>query len=420
MRHLKGILAGAALLCPVAAVSAQPPTVEALSAELAAARAEIGRQRQQLDAQEMRLRAIEGRFAAAADASGGVSPGTATAVASAGQARSVETVGEAPAAELQMPEVAVLGEQGSIITRSGQLTAELALEYARADRNRAIFRGIEVVESVLIGVFDINESRQDILTTAASLRYGLSDRLEVGVRMPFVRRSDKSVLAPVAGSTGDDPAATRDSSVNGSGLGDLELSGRYQLASARPGLPFLIGNLQVVAPTGSNPFEVRRDAAGLPLDAATGAGFWGASPSLTAILPSDPAVLFGTLGYTRNFARDVSTTIGDVVIDRVDPGDALSASAGLGISLNQRTSFNLGYAHSWVFGTKTWTRLAGSTGAPVTAKSRDLQLGRLLFGVTYRVSDRVNVNWAVEVGATEDATDLRTVLRIPLIVWGGR
>jgi len=31
----------------------------------------------------------------------------------------------------------------------------------RADRNRAIFRGIEVVASVLIGVFDINESRQD-------------------------------------------------------------------------------------------------------------------------------------------------------------------------------------------------------------------------------------------------------------------
>lgn len=415
MRHYQGILAGAALLCPAFAASAQPATVEALSAELAQARAEIERQRRQIDAQEMRLQAIEGRFAAATAA--GVQPGAAgTSVASAG---GVETVGEAPA-QLEMPQVAVLGEQGSIITRSGQLTAELGLEYARADRNRAIFRGIEVVESVLIGVFDINESRQDILTAAAGLRYGLSDRFEAGVRVPFVRRSDKSVLAPVAGSTGDDPAATRDSSASGSGIGDVELSARYQLASARRGLPFLIANLQVVAPTGSNPFEVRRDNAGLPLEAATGAGFWGVSPSLTAILPSDPAVLFGTLGYTRNFARNVSTTIGDVQIDRVDPGDAVSASAGIGISLNQRTSFNLGYAHSWVFGTKTRTRFADGSGAPVTATSRDLQLGRFLFGVTYRVSDRINLNWAVEVGATEDATDLRTVVRIPIILWGGR
>ncbi len=416
MRHHQGILAGAALLCPAVAASAQPASVEALSAELAEARAEIERQRRQIDAQEARLQAIEGRFAAATAA--GVAPAaTGSAIASAA---GVETVGEAPAAELAMPEVAVLGEQGSIITRSGQLTAELGLEYARADRNRAIFRGIEVVESVLIGVFDINESRQDILTAAAGLRYGLTDRLEVGVRAPFVRRSDKSVLAPVAGSTGDDPAATRDSSVSGSGIGDVELSARYQLASARNGLPFLIANLQVVAPTGSNPFEVRRDNAGLPLEAATGAGFWGVSPSLTAILPSDPAVLFGTLGYTRNFARNVSTTIGDVQIDRVDPGDALSASAGIGISLNQRTSFNLGYAHSWVFGTKTRTRLVDGDAAPVTATSRDLQLGRLLFGVTYRVSDRINFNWAVEVGATEDATDLRTVIRLPVILWGGR
>jgi hypothetical protein len=322
-----------------------------------------------------------------------------------------------------MPQVAVLGDQGSIITRAGQLTGEVHLEYAHADRNRAIFRGIEVVESVLIGVFDINESRQDVLTAGASLRYGLSDRLEIGARLPFVYRSDKSVLAPIAGSTGNDAAATRDSSVSNAGLGDLEFSARYQLTSARRGLPFLIGKLQVVAPTGSDPFEVRRDSTGLALEAATGAGFWGVSPSVTAILPTDPAVLFGTLGYSHNFGRDVDTRIGDIIIDRVEPGAALSASAGIGISLNQRTSFNFGYAHSWVLGTNTRTRLAEPgplDGGPVTSTSRDLQLGRLLFGVTYRLNNEVNLNWAIELGATDDATDIRTVLRIPIILAGGR
>ena len=54
-----------------------------------------------------------------------------------------------------------------------------------------------------------------------------------------------------------------------------------------------------------------------------------------------------------------------------------------------------------------------------TTRSRDLQIGRLLFGVTYRVTDRTSLNWSVEVGATEDAADLRTVLRIPTVLLTG-
>ena len=424
MRHIQGVLlAGAAMLLPASPAFAQVD-VEALSAELGQARAQIAEQRRLLDAQEQRLRALEARMTevAAVQQTGVPVAGSGAAAPGAQAARQagVEQVGEAPIVE--MPQVAVLGDQGNVITRSGQLTGELQLEYGRADRNRAIFRGIEVIESVLIGVFDINESRQDVLTAAASVRYGLSSRLEVGVRAPFVYRSDKSVLAPIAGSTGNDPAATRDTAASASGLGDLEFSLRYQLTAARRGRPFLIGNVQVVAPTGTDPFSVERDENGLPLVAATGAGFWGVSPSITAILPTDPAVLFGSLGFTHSFGRNVDTRIGDVIIERVQPGNAISASAGIGISLNQRTSFNLGYAHSWVMGSDTRTRFAepGPNDPPfIEATSRDLQIGRFLFGVTYRVSDTVNLNWAVEIGATDDATDVRTVLRIPIVIAPG-
>ena len=411
---------------------AQPADVEALRAELARARA-------QLDAQERRLRALEARLgepsassavpaaprpgapaSAPAIASTATTPGDPGTIAPA----PVERVGQAPEVE-EAPVVAVLGDQGSAITRRGQLTAEAQFEYARADRNRAIFRGIEIVESVLLGVFDINESRQDVLTAAGSLRYGLTNRLEIGVRVPYVYRDDTSILAPIAGSTTNDPARTVDSSADGRGIGDVEFSARYQLTSARGGWPFLIANLQAVAPTGTDPFEVRRDELGSALEAATGSGFWGVSPSVTAILPTDPAVLFGTFGYTKNFGHDVDTFIPPVRITRVEPGDALSFSAGIGISLNQRTSLNLGYAHSWAFGTRTETiTQSGPLLMPVftegSATSRDLQLGRLLFGVTYRATNRAAINWAVEVGATDDATDLRTVLRIPLTVLSGR
>ncbi|KQU53144.1 hypothetical protein ASG67_09980 [Sphingomonas sp. Leaf339] len=334
----------------------------------------------------------------------------------------LERVGQAPVAEDRPIELAVLDSAGSIVTRKGQLTGEVQLDYARADRNRAVFRGIELVEAVLVGVFDINESRQDVITSSAALRYGLTNRLELGVRLPVVHRSDSSILAPISGSTTNDSAATIDNSVKGNGIGDLEVTARYQLLDGRGGTPYLIANLQGVIPTGSDPFAIPRDPLGRARRAATGAGFWGIAPSLTAILPSDPVVLFGTLGYTFNLGKNVNTEIPPVLISYVDPGDAISASAGIGISFNQRTTLNLGYAHSWALGTKTRTQLlqANATwGDTRMTTSRDLQIGRLLFGVTYRVTDRSSVNWSVELGATDDATDLRTVLRVPTVLLTG-
>jgi uncharacterized coiled-coil protein SlyX len=411
-----------ALATPVAPLFAQSASIDALSAELTEARAQIEQQRRTLEAQEARLQALEARLqSVSASVARLPAPGSAPTQVAGNTAVprgpvGVERVGEAPP-EIEMPQVAVLGDQGSIVTRAGQFTAEASFEYARADRNRTLFRGIELVDVLLIGRFDINESRQDVLSTTAGLRYGITDRFEIGVRLPYVYRSDTSILTPIAG---ESPGVTTvDSSSKGDGIGDLELSARYQLLSARAGRPFLIANLQVVAPTGSNPFEVPRDSLGRQLEAATGAGFWAVAPSLTAILPSDPAVLFGTLGYTHNFGRNVDTLIPPVRIERVEPGDAVSGSFGLGVSLNQRTSFNLGYAHSWVFGTETRTRLIDpgmEDPGPITQTSRDLQLGRFLFGVTYRLNNRANLNWAVELGATDDATDLRTVIRIPIVL----
>lgn len=431
------VAADPGIAAPVAAAPAGAAT--SLRTELDQARAEIAAQRRRIEAQEARLQALERRLETSLAQSPARPLGSGTPAAALAQASSAGApgdpatiqqstiqgpiaVGERPADRDRPPEVAVLGSEGSVVTRRGQLTGELQLDYARADRNRALFRGIEVVESVLVGEFNINESRQDIFTGSVGLRYGLTDKLELGVRLPVVHRADNSVLVPVQGSTNNDAAREIDSAAKGTGIGDVELSARYQLLSARGGRPFLVGNLQVVAPTGSNPFSVPRTSSGEALKAATGAGFWGVSPSLTAILPSDPAVLFGTIGYTHNFGRNVDTVIEPVRINYVKPGDAVSFSAGIGVSLNDRTSLNLGYAQTWAFGTLTRTMLSTSP-MPATwseSTSRDLQLGRLLFGVTYRATDRASLNWSVEVGATDDAPDVRTVLRIPFALLSPR
>lgn len=433
MRLLAGLLlAGSSLSIPTAPAAAQD--TQSVQARLDRAMAMLEAQQARLDAQERELAALRSRLdqgerspvvasagvppVAAAQGSAAATPGDPASV----QQAPLERVGQAPVSEDRPIELAVLDSQGSVVTRRGQLSAELQLDYARADRNRAVFRGIELVEAVLVGVFDINESRQDVLTASASLRYGLTDRLELGVRLPYIYRADTSIIAPISGSTQNDADATVDNSVKGNGIGDLELTARYQLIDGREGAPYVIANLQAVFPTGDNPFQLPRDDLGRATRAATGAGFYGITPSLTAVLPSDPIVLFGTLGYTFNLERDVNTRIPPIIIEQVDPGDAISGSAGVGIAFNERSTLNFGYAHSWILGTETQTRLIEPTPAWPglrSTTSRDLQIGRFLFGVTYRVSDRTSVNWSVEVGATEDATDLRTVLRVPLLLLTG-
>lgn len=421
------IVALAASAVPMPALAQD--TAAALRGELDAAMAMIERQQEQLDRQSAQIAELRDRLDASllaapdpAIAAQGAAPGLGEPGSAQQAPVSLERVGEAPEDFDRPIELAVLDSQASVVTRRGQLSGDLQLDYARADRSRAVFRGIELVEAVLVGVFDINESRQDVLTGSLGLRYGLTDRLEIGARLPYIYRSDTSIVAPIAGSTNNDPAATIDSSVNGRGIGDLELTARYQLVDGRNGSPYLIANLQGVLPTGTDPFALERDFLGRPLKASTGAGFYGISPSLTALLPSDPVVLFGTLGYTFNLGKEVDSVIPPVRITYVDPGDAISASAGVGISLNQRTTLNLGYAHSWAFGTMTRTSLLEPTAdwpGVREAVSRDLQIGRLLFGVTYRVTDKASLNWSVEVGATEDAADLRTVLRVPFVLLTG-
>ena len=431
------LLCGTALSAPLAAQTTNPGA-QPVQDQLDWAMELIQQQQEQLDRQAAEIAELRRRFdggaVAAAPAQIPNLPAVAAAQGAAGGAPGdpasaqqapipLERVGTAPEDTDRPIELAVLDTAGSVVTRRGQLTGEIQFDYARADRSRAVFRGVELVEAVLVGVFDINENRQDVLTESFGLRYGLTDRLEVGVRLPLVYRRNTAIVAPVSGSTPDDNAATIDSSVKGSGIGDLEVTARYQLIDGGPGRPFVIANLQGVFPTGTDPFAVPRDGLGRALTASTGAGFYGISPSVTAILPSDPVVLFGTLGYTFNLGKDVDTTIPPVRISYVDPGDALSASAGIGISFNQRTTLNLGYAHSWVLGTQTTTSLLQPTPQwPGTrdTMSRDLQIGRLLFGVTYRATERASINWSVEVGATEDATDLRTTLRVPIVLlYGG-
>ncbi|RJF93614.1 transporter [Sphingomonas cavernae] len=423
-------MTGAALLVAMLPnpASAQAPAAnpetsdfDSLQAQIAAERSALKEQRRVLDAQEQRLIELEeallDKMRAAGVQSAQVAPPDRADTAP--PTEGVSSVGVKPVERPPAQEVAVLADRGSVLTKAGRLTIEPTFEYGRADRNRFVFRGIEIPQSVLVGIFDINESRQDVLTVSAVGRFGLTDRIEIGVKVPWVYREDAFVLIPLVQNPPQSGAGTINRSAKGSGIGDVEFLARYQLTDGTGGWPFLTANVQVIAPTGSSPFEVPRDALGNATEAATGFGFWGVSPSVTVLMPTDPATLFGVLGYNFNFGKDVDTRISDAQIDHVDPGSGPNMTAGIGLALNERTSLSFAYAHNWLFSTKSTVRPITvrngipTIGDPIVTSTRDLQVGRFLFGISYRVSSRTTINWTVELGATDDATDLRTTLRIP-------
>ncbi len=413
---------------PVAADDLSSLSLPELRERIAAERHALQEQRQRLDAQESRLNQLEETLVTQMRRSGmPVPPSVAPAPTAVAQATPrptspapVPEVGVKPADANQAPHVAVLADQGGILSRPGRFVIEPTFEYTRDDRNRFVFRGIEIPQSVLVGVFDINESRQDIVTAAAVARYGVSSRMEITARVPYVYRSDGAVLVPLVQNTpGNNNVGTVNTSSHGSGLGDVEGQIRYQVNNGRSGWPYIIAGVQMIAPTGTSPFKLPRDALGNATKSATGAGFWAVAPSVTLLMPADPATIFGVLGYTYNFGRNENTRISSAQIERVEPGGAPSATVGVGLALNDRLSLSLGYAHTVQLGTRSRIRPITiqngieTVGDPITTRTRDQQLGRLLFGMSYRVTERTTIDWLVEVGATEDSPGVRTSIRIP-------
>jgi len=178
------------------------------------------------------------------------------------------------------------------------------------------------------------------------------------------------------------------------------------------------------------------DSNGNPTRLSTGSGFWGIQPSFTAIFPTDPVVFFGTVGYTANIGRNVHTTAplqqtcpsppdptnpcpNQTDIGFVDPGDSVNTSVGMGLSLNERTSVSFGFEFDYVFSTETESSLVDTTQDPNVviknkARSDPLYIGSFIFGWSYQISDNVGLNLNFQVGATDNAPDFVTTLRVPI------
>ena len=307
-----------------------------------------------------------------------------------------------------------IADIGGVLTPRGVLVVEPALQFSNSQVNRFTFLGTEILNTFLVGLVDAEDIDRDVISPQLNFRYGLTNRLEIGMKVPWVyREEDRQVRILQAGSGGGDPPTVSDS-LDGSDLGDIELSLHYQF-NRGPG-PFYVGNLRYKSDTGEGPFDVDFDDAGVEEDLPTGSGFHAIEPSLTVLIPSDPAVFYANVGYVFNLSDDVDKTIGTGssarVIGRVDPGDSVRLSFGMALSLNPRASVNLGYKHEFIDGTDSEISTPGNN--PVDTRTSSLQVGSLLFGLSHKTGSRSSLNVNLEIGATADAPDVVLTVSLPI------
>lgn len=331
-------------------------------------------------------------------------------MAQAGTAQQQRPVGQAPTQD-RPKEVAQIFEQPGILTPRGKVVLEPGLQFAYSSSSRVALSGFTIIPSLLIGVVDVREVKRETWTASLTGRYGITNRFEVEARVPWVYRRDSVLARPIG--TGEATDSLFETNV--SKIGDVELTGRYQLNDGGADKPYYVGWLKFKTRTGRDPFEATKVAspspggAGLDEEPPTGSGFYSLTPGVTFLLPSDPVVLFGGLSYTYNFKRkdvDVPAVGGlTTTVSEVKAGDILGFNFGMGLALNEKSSLSLGYDHSVVGKTKIESQTA--------SLSQRVHLGTLLIGYSYRYAPNRNINLSLGMGATRDAADAQITLRMP-------
>ncbi len=352
---------------------------------------------------------VKGKDAPPAQVAQAAPAAPAPAAASAAQAPA--QVGEGPPQRVQ--QVAQIFEQPGVLTPKGQFSFETGVQYSYSSSNRVSLVGYTIIPAITIGLIDVREVRRNSTTVNATGRWGVTNRMEIEAKVPYVFRSDDQLTRPLNLGSGRDELFNS----TGNGLGDVEATVRYQFNETTVDKPVYIGSLRFKSRTGTDPFEVLTDTTQAPslitnrieTELPTGSGFYTIQPGVTLLYPTDPAVFFGGLNYQYNIARSnvtMNTTQGDVNLGKVDPGDVIGYNFGMGLALNEKSSFSLGYDGASLGKTKI-------NGQDAINTSR-IQLGTLLLGYSQRLTNATSLGLTVGVGVTRDTPDVTLGLRLPI------
>ncbi len=306
----------------------------------------------------------------------------------------------------------VLANSGGVLTPKGQLVIDPSFEYDYWNQNQLALNGFEIIPGITFGNIFISKEQQNILMAAVTARYGVTDRLELNIKIPYVYNYT-NWTAQEAG-----PGAQfLFTDASNEALGDIQFGASYQMNSGENGWPIFVGNLIVKTATGVSPFSVPiitvndpngQFLEGIPKKTPTGTGFWALEPSLTVLYPSAPGVWFANLQYIYNVpARTAiqSTGGGPAVEENLAPGGAIAATFGFGFAVNDRMSLTLSYQQEHNFA-------SAENGSTIPGSSYDF--GTFNFGMGYQITQKIGLNVGVGIGAGPNAPAAKILIEVPI------
>ena len=299
-----------------------------------------------------------------------------------------------------------------------RLVIDNGISYNRYDRKQLTLNGFLALDAIFLGNIAIENVESDTFTYNLAARWGVSPRLTVNLDVPWIWR--RTVYQK--GGAGGAAAVIAQEHTSGSGLGDITASANYKLFSERAWLPETVLNLGVTAPTGREPYGIpwrvlERDEDdfirfAVPEEQPTGNGVWQASVGLSAVKATDPAILFGSVGYVHAFTEsfdDIDNNPATVNPGQVKLGRAFQLGAGVAFAFNERTSLSIAYNNRFNSRARTryeggeWVKLIGTDGNAAT----------LSLGVTHALSPSATLVGMLGIGLTPDAPDFSLSFKVP-------
>ena len=427
---------GAALGAPAA--SAQSAEDEAdlqqLSQELAALKASYAQEVRRLRELDMQVQALQARLAgkvspAGTQATAPVAAASAPPVPSgaAGQAPAQPPSGEgyaSTAAEAEkakaesMPRSVADVKQQARALFDQKLVIENGLTYSRYDRKQITLNGFLALDAIFLGNIAIENVESDTLNYNLAARWGVSPNLTLNLDVPYIAR--KTVYQK--GGAGGAAATIAQEETTGSGIGDVVASANYRLFGESGARPETVLNFGVTMPTGREPYGIpwtvlERDdddfiRFAVPEEQPTGNGLWAATVGLSAVKTTDPAILFGNIGYTYSFRAsfdDIDNNPDTVNPGDVKLGDSFYYGAGVAFAFNERTSFSMSLSNR--LSARARTRIDGQPWLKVIGSDANAAMFNL--GVTYAMSQNATVVGLLGIGLTPDAPDFTLGFKIP-------
>jgi len=324
-----------------------------------------------------------------------------------------------PSAEQQQARQVVetaptLSSVGGVLTPKGQIVIDPSIEYDYWSQNQLGVNGFQIIPGITFGNIFVTRFEQNITTAAVTVRGGVTDRLELNAKIPYVYNTGSTSSVIPVGTT----ASLISLDASGSGIGDVQFGGSYQFNSGESGWPIFVGNVIFKTATGTSPFQVpivtenqntpiSMFLPGTPTKLATGSGFYEIEPSVTVLLPTAPGVLFANLQDMHNFARTQpiqDRAGGPPTPVNLQPGEAPSVTFGIAFALNDRAAMTFSYQQTHVF-----TASANGQTIPGSAYS----FGTFNFGLGYQISQALRLNLSVGIGAGPNTPAAKVLFELP-------